>query len=174
MAKSREKKQGEVVDLVAGLGTSKAVVLADVSKLKVNDLNDLRRKAEKEKVRAQTAKKTLLKIAFKESGKDVVDTKNLPGSVSLFFGMGDEVSAAKVIADYRKGHENVKILGGILESKWMSAEEVMALAKLPSKQELIAQVVGTIRAPLSGFVNVLQGNVRGLVYAIAAIRDKKS
>ena len=173
MAKSREKKSTEVRELVGSLGTSKAVVFADISGLKVNQNSALRRKAEKEQVSVALGKKTLLRVAFKEAGA-TVDVDSLPGSVSLFFGLADEVAAAKIVADARKEHESVKILGGILENSWVSAQQVDALAKLPSKEQLIAQVVGTIRAPLSGLVNVLQGNLRGLVQVLGAIKESKS
>jgi len=68
----------------------------------------------------------------------------------------------------------VSFLGGILEGKFLSKEEVLALAKLPSKQELYAKVVGSLNAPISGFVNVLAGNIRGLVNVLKAIEEKKA
>ena len=174
MAKTRERKESEVKRFAEGLKDAKATVFADLSALKVNDASALRRNAEKESVDIATAKKTLLRLAFKEAGVTAVEVKDLPGSVSMLLGTGDEVAPAKVVAAFRKDHESVKILGGILESKWLSAEDVKALALLPSKQELLAKLVGTLNAPVSGFVNVLAGNLRGLVTALNAIKDAKS
>jgi large subunit ribosomal protein L10 len=70
-------------------------------------------------------------------------------------------------------NENLKIVGGILGTKELSTAEVNALAKLPSKEELLSKLVGTLNAPVSGFVNVLAGNMRGFVTALQAIADKK-
>ena len=70
--------------------------------------------------------------------------------------------------------ENLKIVGGILGTKELTAEEVQALAKLPSKEELLAKLVGTLNAPVSGFVNVLAGNLRGLVNVLKAVADSKN
>lgn len=174
MAKTRAKKETEVLALTQDLRKMKAAVFADLSGLKVLESVDLRRKSRKEDVGVRSAKKTLWKIALKEAGVAGVDVKSLPGSASLLMGFGDEIAPAKVLETFRKDHEKVVVLGGLLESKWLSANEVKALAKLPSKQELIARVVGSIRAPLSGLVNVLQGNLRNLVYVVNAIKDKKS
>ena len=173
MAKTRAKKQTEISDFTSGLKEAKAVVFADLSALKVSASTDLRRKSKKEDVSIKTAKKTLLKLALKEAGVTSVDEKALTGSVSMLFAYGDPVAAAKTIETFRKDNEKTAILGGIFESQWMSADQVKALAKLPSKQELIARVVGSIRAPLSGMVGVLQGNLRNLVYVLNAIKDSK-
>ncbi len=161
MAKTRSRKESEVREFVDGLKNAKSVVFADLSALKVNDASAFRRNAKKEDVGVSTAKKTLLRIALKEAGITVVDPKALGGSVSMLFGFGDAVAPAKV-------------LGGLLDGALMSAAEVKALAKLPSKQELLAKLVGTLNAPVSGFVNVLAGNLRGLVTALNAIKDAKS
>ena len=89
----------------------------------------------------------------------------------MVLGFGDEVSPAKIPYQFSLGNENLKILGGFFEDKFRSAEEIIALAKIPSKQELFAKVVGSISSPISGFVNVLQGNIRNLVYALSKINQ---
>ncbi len=174
MAKSRIKKESEIKEFVDGFTKSNAVVFADLSGLKVNDASSFRRIAKKEDVAINMAKKTLLKIALKEAAVTAVDAKDLGGSVSMLFGFGDAVAPAKVLEEFRKMHAGVKVLGGILEGKWMSADQVVALAKLPSKQQLLGQLVGTLNAPISGFVNVLAGNLRGLVTSLNAIKDAKA
>lgn len=174
MAKSRQRKESEVADFTEGLKGAKATVFADISALKVIDVSAFRRSAKKESVAISSAKKTLLRRALKDAGIDSVDVDALKGSVSMLFGTGDEIAPAKMIDALRKNQESVKVLGGLLEGKWMTAEQVLALAKLPSKQQLIAQVVGTIRAPLSGFVNVLAGNARSLVNVLNAIKESKA
>ena len=86
----------------------------------------------------------------------------------------DEAQTCNIIADFAKANENLEIIGAIDESgTTLSREDVMALAKLPSREVLTAQVVGTIAAPLSGFVRVLNGNITQLLYALNAIQDKK-
>lgn len=174
MAKSRLKKENEVQSMVSGLKAAKAIVFADISSLKVNDTSAFRRASEKQSVDIQSSKKTLLKRALTEAGINGIDEASLTGSVSLLLGTGDEIAPAKLIAGLKKDKEAVRIVGGILESKWIDAKQVADLAKLPSKQELIAKVVGSISAPLSGLVNVLQGNLRNLVYTVNAIKESKS
>jgi large subunit ribosomal protein L10 len=173
MAKTREQKEAEVQEIVEGLGEAKSVVLADLSPLKVSESTDLRHKASEEDVKIRAVKKTLFNMACKEA-KVECDETALEGSIMLLMGTGDEIAPAKLVADLRKTHKELGIQGGLLESRWVSSEEVIALAKLPSKEQLIAQVVGSVRAPLSGLVGVLQGNMRGLVYALNAIKDTKS
>jgi len=173
MAKTRAKKQSEVAVITQGLKDAKTVVFADLSKLKVADSTELRRKAKKENINIVTAKKTLLRVALKEAGITTVDADSFKGSVALLLGLGDEIAPAKVFEAFRKDRENVALLGGLFQSRLMTAEEVKTLSKLPSKAELISRVIGSLNAPLSGLVNVLQGNLRGLVYALNAIKDSK-
>jgi large subunit ribosomal protein L10 len=174
MAKSRQKKESEIKEFVDGFTNANAVVFADLSSLKVNDASSFRRTASKEDVGINTAKKTLLKIALKEAAVTSVDIGTLGGSVSMLFGMGDAVAPARILEAFRKDHDKVKILGGILEDKWLTPAEVLALAKLPSKQQLLGQLVGVMNAPVSGFVNVLAGNLRGLVTVLGAVKDAKA
>lgn len=174
MAKSRQRKESEVSEFIEGFKSAKATVFADISALKVVDISAFRRSAKKEAVSVSTAKKTLLRRALKDAGMDNVDVDAMKGSVSMLFGTGDEIAPAKLLDLLRKNHENVKVLGGLLEGKWMTAEQVVALAKLPSKQQLLAQLVGTLNAPISGFVNVLAGNARSLVNVLNAIKESKA
>lgn len=173
MAKTRAQKEAEVQEVARGLKEARSVVFADISSLKVADSTGLRRKAKEEDIDVKTVKKTLFSIAAKEAGISLDDAK-LGGSVTLLMTRGDEVSPARLVAEVKKTNENVAALGGLLGSDWMTSDQVIALALLPSKEQLIAKVVGSVRAPLSGLVGVLQGNLRGLVYVLNAVKDAKS
>jgi len=85
----------------------------------------------------------------------------------------DEVAAPKIIAKMAKINENLKIKGGLLGTEILNEEQMMNLAKLPSKEELLAKLVGSLNAPINGFVNVLAGNIRGLVNVLNAISQAK-
>ncbi|HCC21901.1 50S ribosomal protein L10 [Candidatus Uhrbacteria bacterium RIFOXYC2_FULL_47_19] len=173
MAKTRQQKEAEVREVVEGLKEAKSVVVADLSPLKVQENTILRQKAKLQSVRVKGVKKTLFRLAAKEVGL-TVDDSSVGGSMTLLLGLDDEVAPARLIAEIRKERKSLDVQGGILESRWMTSEEVIALAKLPSKDQLIAQVVGSIRAPLSGLVGALQGNLRNLVYVLNAVKDSKS
>jgi large subunit ribosomal protein L10 len=174
MAKSRKQKEATLGDLTAQLGKAKSVVFADVKGLNVKDATEFRNQARKEHIGVLVAKKTLLRLAFKEAGYAGVDPGALQGSLVMVTGYDDEVAPAKLAAEFAKEHEALKIVAGVLERKLVDAASITALSKLPSRQELIAKLVGTINAPLSGFVNVLAGNLRGLVNVMNAIKEKKA
>lgn len=168
------KAQKEVIikNLTEKLKDSKAVVFSDYKGLNVKDMTILRRDLRAEGVDLQVLKKTLINIALKDAGIEM-NAKKLEGQVAIAISSKDEVAAAKIIAKLAKVNENLKIVGGILGTKELSVEEVNALAKLPSKEELLSKLVGTLNAPVSGFVNVLAGNMRGFVTVLQAIADKK-
>jgi len=174
MAKSRKQKELTLGELTEQLGKSKSVVFADVKGLSVKDATAFRNKARKENVGVLVAKKTLMRLAFKNAGYDGVDPAALPGSLVMVTGIDDEVAPAKLAAAFAKDHEALKIVAGVLERKLVDAASITALSKLPSKQELIAKLVGSINAPLSGLVNVLAGNLRGLVNVLNAVKDQKA
>jgi len=119
-------------------------------------------------------RKTLLDIALKNAGIEGASIKALDGQIALSLSNTDEVSGAKIIDTFSKTNENVKMLGGVLGMQVMNADEVKALAKIPSKEELLAKLVGTLNAPISGFVNVLAGNLRGLVQVLNAVKEQKA
>lgn len=170
---TRKQKEVLVNELTDKIKESKSIVFADYSGVKATAINQLKSNLKKEGTNLRVIKKNLIELSLKNANIDV-DVKSLAGQLAITISNNDEVAPARVLSKFAKDNENLKILGGVLGTKQMSAQEVMALAKLPSKEELIAKLVGTINAPLSGLVNVLSGNTRGLVTALKAIADSKA
>jgi len=174
MPKSKIQKNEIMRNLTERIKKSKSIVFAGFNALGVKDNEALRAKLRAENGEYYVAKKTLLERALKEQGIENLDTKSLTGKLAVIFSYQDEVAPAKAVDAFRKDKEDkIFFLGGILEGKLLSKTEVEALAKLPSKQELLSRLVGTLNAPVSGFVNVLAGNLRGLVTVLKAIEEKK-
>ncbi len=176
MPKSKVQKQEILRSLEKKIGEAKSIVFAGFNALGVKDNESLRDQLRQENGEYYVAKKTLLGLALKNQGMDGLDTKSLDGKIAAVFSYGDEVAAAKVLDKFRQDKEKsdkLNFIGGILEGKLLTKEEIEALAKLPSKQELYAKLVGSINAPVSGFVNALAGNLRNLVYVLKAIEEKK-
>lgn len=173
MPKTKEQKKAVIQELKDRLQKIKSAVFVNFAGLKMKDAQKLREKSWAEGVDYNVVKKTLLKIALNEAGLGDFDTKKLEGNIGLAFGYSDELAAPKFIADFAKSNESIKILGGILEDKFIEAGEVKSLAALPSKNELLSKLVGSLASPLSGLFNVLQGNLRGLIQVLSAVRDKK-
>ncbi len=174
MPKTRAQKAGIVEEIAARFRGMKGAAFSEVSGLTMEDADKLRAKAAALNVEVFIAKKTLLALAAKEAGIEGLSSNTLSGSILTAVGMGDEVSAAKLLKELMKQKETVKLVAGVLDGRMMSKEEVTQLASLPSKQELLQKMVGSLNAPVSGFVNVLAGNLRGLVTVLGAIEKKKA
>ncbi len=169
MALTKEKKQEIVKDLKGSLEKQKSMVFVSVEGLKAQDLLELRNNLKDNDCRLVVSKKTLMNLAFKENGLGLrVD--DLEGQVALVFGFEDEVMPAKTTYEFSKKNDNLKILGGFLEDKFREVNEIITLAKIPPREELLAKVVGSMSAPISGFANVLSGNLRGLVQVLSQIK----
>ncbi|MCK9438632.1 MAG: 50S ribosomal protein L10 [Patescibacteria group bacterium] len=174
MPKNKEQKRDILADLKDKISRSKSIVFTTFDALGVKDNEELRKSLKKENGEYYVSKKTLMDIAFKDSNISDLDIKNLPGKVAVVFAYEDEVSPAKVVFNFKKDKEGkISFVGGVLDGNFISASEVENLAQLPSKQELYAKVVGSLNAPVSGFVNVLAGNIRGLVNVLKAVSEKK-
>lgn len=174
MAKTRPQKEIEVQELTDRLQRMKVAVFATNSGLKVKDVTALRSQLRQNQIDFMVAKKTLLKRALAAANMSDLDVSGIQTSFGLAFGFADEVAPAKLLAQFAKTHENLKLLGGILNGSFMPAEQMNALAKLPTRDQLRGQLVGTLAAPLSGLVNVLVGNLRGLVRVIDAVRERRA
>jgi len=169
---TRKQKEKIVKNLAEEIKVAKAVVFSDFKGLPVKDMAALRRQLREKEIKMQVLKKTLLTIAFKEAGMKI-NAKELEGQIAVAISSKDEIEAAKIIAKTTKTNENLKIVGGFLGKNILSAKEIKALAKLPSKEELLAGLVRSLNVPVSGFVNVLAGNIRGLVQVLKTISETK-
>lgn len=175
MPKNKIQK-GEIFrNLNEKIKKSKSMVFAGFNAFGVKDNENLRAQLRKENSEYYVAKKTLMNLAFKENKIDI-NIRDFDGKVAAIFSYEDEVAPAKVLGEFRKGKDKeakIFFLGGILEGRLLSKQEVEALSVLPSKTELYAKLVGSLNAPISGFVNVLAGNIRNLVNVLKAIEEKK-
>ena len=172
MAKTKQQKEQVFKGLKNKIADSNSLVISTFSNLTVNEDQNLRGQLRKENVSYEVAKKTLLKKAFSDNKVHGLPESELLGNISVATSQ-DEVAGAKILSKFAKGRENFKIIGGILNQVWVDANKIAELAKLPSKLELIAKTVGAIKAPLTSFVNVLSGNIRGLVNILNAIKNNK-
>ena len=189
MAITKEKKQKVLQDLREMFFRQKAIILVSITSLKVKDTFELRKKIKGIGGNLKVAKKTLMEIVFKENNLEF-DKNKFKEEVALVFGFkgdelrssspslhspcsfrsGDEVLIAKTVYQFSKENKKLKILGGYFENSFKEVEEVITLAQLPSRNELIARLVGGLKAPISNFVNVLEGNIKGLVYVLSRIK----
>jgi len=168
---SRQQKEEIVAKLSDEIKKAPSCVLADFKGLGANDMVELKRKLREGGSTFQVIKKKLLAIALANNGIEI-DPKDYEGQIAISVSE-DEVTSAKLIHETAKENENVKIVGGLLDGKLMSAQEMNALAKLPSTDELRAKLVGQLQAPISGFVNTLSGVPRSFVQVLGAVRDSK-
>lgn len=169
MALTREQKQKIIEDLKEKIAKQKAIVFVAIEEIKAEQLFDLREKLKAADCLLMVAKKTLLDKVFKEKKIDV-EAKKLEGQIGLIFGFKDKIMPAKIAYKFKLENENLRILGGFFENEFREAEEIITLAKLPSREELLARFVGSIKAPVTDFVNVLQGNIKGLIYILKQVK----
>lgn len=175
MSKTKQQKQEIIQGITDKISKSKSLVFVKFNKLGVVENEELRRELKKEGAEYLATKKTLLNISLKNNKIDEIDTKSFEGQTATVFGFEDEIAPAKIVAKFvKENEEKIEFIGGVLENKFLLATEVMALAKLPGKQELYAKLVGSINSPVSGFVNVLAGNIRSLVNVLKAVEEKKT
>lgn len=171
---TKQQKQTIVAEVTKKIKDSKALVFANFKGVSVKNISSVRKELMQSGSGWQVLKKTLLNIALKDAGVSV-DVRKFDGQIGIAFSQ-DEVTAAKVLAQFAKANKDVPftIEGGSLGIKELTIDEVKALAKLPSQDELRAKLVGTLQAPISSFVRVLGGNLSGLVQVLKAIEEKKA
>ncbi|MBX4200751.1 50S ribosomal protein L10 [Candidatus Parcubacteria bacterium] len=162
MALTKEKKQKSLEDLKKYIGKQKSVVFADFSKVNSKDLFSLRKQLKEAGCNLKIAKKTLVRIAFGQSNISFWNhiKKSVPGQLALVFGLEDEIAPARITNKFTKVNENLKILGGIFEARFIDRDKVLALATLPSRDELLGRLMGSISSSTANFVRVLD-KIRG-------------
>lgn len=174
MAKSRQQKEDIVNSLAEKIKDAKSGVVSSYRGLDVKSTEDLRSKCRDEELEIFSIKQTLLSIALEKAGYADFNLDGADGIVTITLGYQDEVAPSRVLYDFSKAHEALKLHNGILEGQAIEQEVVMNLAQLPSKDELLAKAVGSMKAPINGFAGVLSGTLRGFVQVLNQIQEQKS
>ena len=156
------QKQAKVEELANELKDAKVVLLADYRGINVADVTSLRAELRKVNAEYKVIKNNIVKRALDANGESELD-EALEGPVAIVIGKEDYLEPSKVIYNFTKTHDFYKIKGGIIEGKVMTAEEIITLAKLPSRQELLAKLAGA-----------LLGNITKLAVALDQVKDQKA
>ena len=169
MAKTHEQKQKIISKLEKELKGIKGLVFVDYYGLKVKEVEELKKRLKEKSCKYIVAKKTLLNVVLKGMGLGHIDLTKLEGGLGLAYSLEDEIIPIKVAFNFAKKNKALNIRGGVLDEDFLSAEDAEILSKLPTRQELIAKLLGTIKAPISNLTYVLKGNLKGLVYILSSI-----
>lgn len=173
MALTREQKQNILKDLTDKFRRAKAAILVDFNKLSVSKTMELRRSLKSVSDEYKVSKKTLISRVLKAGHFENVDLDNFKTQVGIVFSYSDPAATAQSVWIFSKVNEALKILGGFLGFNWQDKDRIIELAKLPSREILLGQVIGTIAAPFRCLISALSGNMRNLVSVIDQIRSKK-
>ena len=171
MSLNLEQKQAVVAEVAKQVAGAKAIVMVENRGLPVADMTQLRAKARASGVYFRVVKNTLVRRAVADTPYATLADRMVG---PLAYGMGpDPVAVAKVLSDFAKGRDKFVITGGAMPGQVMSAKEITALASLPSRQELLAKLVGTMQAPIAKFVRTLNEVPSKFVRGLAAVRDAR-
>lgn len=168
-------KAAVVEEMKEKLQSAQGAVLVGFTGLTVADVTKLRRKFREGGVEYKVIKNTLTRIAADELGYEGLDPV-LEGPTATAYSTEDAVAPAKILKEFMKETktEAIAIKAGIADGQVIDVAAVQALADLPSREELLAKLLGSMQAPISGFVNVCQGTIRNAVYVLEAVRAKKA
>lgn len=169
---TKVQKEEVVKELNDKLDRKKVVFLTDFRGISVMNSQELRRELKKTDAEYKVAKKTLFDRALSQHGIKY-KTAELEGEVGAAFCYGEETAPAKVLVKFRKDHDSFKILGAILGDKILNEKDVVALAKLPTRDILLVQLVGAMHGPIRGLAVVLQTNIRNLAVVLQKISEQR-
>ena len=170
MALSKEQKNAVVVSVTDLLTSSKMTVVAEYKGMTVKSMQTLRKEAKESGTAVKVVKNRLVRQALGNvDALKGVETTALTNQLLYAFNSDDEVAPAKALHDFAKKEPALQFIGAITaEGQFISAEEVKALASLPSKQQLVAGIINTLQSPLRGSISALGGNLHGYLQAIEA------
>ena len=167
-----EEKQQIAEDLRDRLSRSAIIVLTDYKGLDVAAMNDLRRKLRAEEIEYQVVKNTLL-IRAAEDNDFALIKDHFKGPSAIALGYEDPVAPAKVLSEFAKENKNLEIKAGVMNGQVLDANAIKELAKLPSREVLLGQLLSALNAIPTSLVRTIAEVPRSLVSVLAAIRDQK-
>ena len=167
------EKSATVSDLSQKMSKADAIYLADFSGIDVAAVTQLRRSLREAGVDYQVVKNRLAKLAARDAGLDSLG-EYLEGPTAMAFVQDDPLTPAKILQKFIDGGGKLAIKTGVVDGQILTPEAVKQLARLPSRDELIGKVIGSVQAPLYGLSAVLSGLLRGVVVALSAVKDQKA
>ncbi|MDR3570259.1 MAG: 50S ribosomal protein L10 [Syntrophobacteraceae bacterium] len=168
----RSKKEQVIEELREKLGRASAAILTDYKGLTVAEITGLRDSLAAEKVDYQVVKNTLMRLACRQTASAVLEPV-VSGACAVAISYGDPSVTAKIIKKFSKSNEKLKLKAASLGNRLIDADQVLALAELPPREELLAKMLGTLNAVPTGLVRVLSGVPRAFVGVLAAIQRQK-
>jgi len=166
-------KQEIVAQIVKKLENCQSAVIVDYRGLTVEEVSNLRNLFRAQNIEYRVLKNTMLQRAAKDAGIEGLDAY-LEGPTAVAFGISDAVAPAKILTDFIRSAKKTEIKGGIVSGKAVDAKSIQALAELPPREVLVAKMLGSMNAPISGLVGVLSATIRSLLFALNAVGEKKS
>lgn len=171
MSLNLEQKKAVVAELAEQLKGAQAAMLAEYRGLSVEQMTKLRRKARQDKVYLRVIKNTLARRAV--DGSDWACLQDQMSGPLAYAVSSDPVAVAKVLSEFAKDNEALKIKAGAMGGKLMTVAQIQALATLPGREQLLAMLLGTMQAPVQKFVQTLNEVPAKFVRTLAAVRDAK-
>jgi len=151
---------------------TKTIIITNFKGVKVDEINNLRKRLKKENTAFKVYKNRLAMIAFKEKEVEGIESL-LEGPSAFAFGYDDPITTAKVLYEFSKSNENFKIKGGLFEGKIINGKDVVKIAKIPPKDVLLASLVGSLSSSITGLVFILKGMMTNFVYTLESIVKQK-
>ncbi len=171
---TRQKKEDILTGLTASMKEAKSVFFAKNLGLSVKQAQEIRKTLRDNGGSFSVAKKTLIKKAAKDGANIEIDDSVLDGAIGTAFALEDELGFLKALTKLQKTTKKIEITGGIFEGKVISKAEAIALSKIPSREELLAKLLGAMLAPISGFVGASSQVIAGFVRVTDAYREQKA
>jgi len=168
----RQEKEKIVQQIKADLESAKVIVLTDYRGLTVAQMNDLRNILREEGIKYKVVKNTLTRFAAREAGLNELE-KYMEGPIAIAYGYDDPVVPLRVLVKFAKKNEALTLKGGVLEKMVLDEKNLRVLSDLPPREVLLSTVLGSFQSPISGLLNVMQGNLRNLAYVLQAVKEKK-
>lgn len=169
---SKKEKKEIISELEDALKESKGVVFSSFKNITVDELREFRGKLREVGCKCRIAKKTLISRGVKKAELEEVEMAEVKGNVSVIYCKDDEVAPFREAHNFMEEKETFKVFKGFIDKALVGEEKIAEVAKLPNKETMRSMLVGAINSPVSGFVNVLGGNIRGLINVLNAKAKK--
>jgi len=157
MALTKAQKTKQIDSVKEKIAKQKSIIFVDFAKVPSKDMFSLRKSLKEAGCDLKVAKKTLVRIAFGQASISFWNKikASIPGQLALVFGIEDDIAPARITNIFAKKQENLKILGGIFENRFIDKERVLVLANIPTRNELLSRLVGSLSSSMASFVRVL-------------------